>query len=68
MIDTVAPVEVIALSAQDRCDRCGARAMCQATHPDAPSELLFCGHHMNDVSVALLEQGWTIIESVTDEV
>ena len=33
-----------ALSASDRCDRCGAQAYVRATLPGG-GELLFCGHH-----------------------
>lgn len=69
MIDTVAAEEVVSLSAQDRCDRCGAQAYTIASRADVPSDLLFCKHHTRDVEPALLEQGWTVVEStLIDEV
>ena len=33
-----------ALTAEDRCDRCGAQAYLRAVLPGG-GELLFCGHH-----------------------
>ena len=41
MTTTVAPD---ALTAADRCDRCGARAYIRVSFPQG-GELLFCGHH-----------------------
>ena len=35
----------VALSAADRCDRCGAQAVAQATLASG-AHLLFCGHHL----------------------
>ncbi len=35
----------VALSAADRCDRCGAQAIARATLSSG-SHLLFCGHHL----------------------
>ncbi len=35
----------VALSAADRCDRCGAQAVAKATLSSG-AHLLFCGHHM----------------------
>ncbi len=35
----------VALSAADRCDRCGAQAVAQATLSSG-AHLLFCGHHL----------------------
>lgn len=35
----------VALSAADRCDRCGAQAIAQATLSSG-AHLLFCGHHL----------------------
>lgn len=34
-----------ALTAMDRCDRCGAQALVQVLFVTAGSELLFCNHH-----------------------
>lgn len=36
-------IEDTALSAADRCDRCGAQAYVKVTMPSG--ELLFCAHH-----------------------
>jgi hypothetical protein len=33
------------LTAEDRCDRCGAQAYARVVLPSG-GELLFCGHHM----------------------
>ena len=35
----------VALSAADRCDRCGAQAIARAILPSG-ADLLFCGHHL----------------------
>ena len=40
----VATIAHEALTAADRCDRCGARAYVRVTLP-AGGELLFCAHH-----------------------
>lgn len=47
MEDTVTPLETAAnsLTAEDRCDVCGAQAYIRVTL--ATGELLFCGHHGN---------------------
>lgn len=47
------------LTAQDRCDRCGARAV-HVARKKGFSELLFCGHHHREFEDALLNQGWGI--------
>jgi len=51
-----APVTGRALTAHDRCDRCGAQAYVRATLP-AGTELLFCGHHGNAHRPSLLVAG-----------
>ncbi|CAN5115917.1 hypothetical protein BH24ACT10_BH24ACT10_17560 [soil metagenome] len=51
-----APVTAPALTAHDRCDRCGAQAYVRATLP-AGTELLFCGHHGNSHRPSLLVAG-----------
>lgn len=45
-----------ALSATDRCDRCGAQAYLQAILPDG-GELLFCAHHGRDNASKLRQIG-----------
>ena len=47
-----------ALTALDRCDRCGAQALVRATLPYG--ELLFCGHHGNAHRPSLLVAGASI--------
>lgn len=47
------------LTAQDRCDRCGARALAVAKKFGL-SDLLFCGHHLHEHEDALLRQDWII--------
>jgi ribosomal protein L37E len=49
-------LEMPALTAHDRCDRCGAQAYLRATLP-AGTELLFCGHHGNAHRPSLLVAG-----------
>jgi hypothetical protein len=46
----------VALTAQDRCDRCGAQAYLRAVLPTG-LELLFCGHHGNAQRAGLLVAG-----------
>jgi hypothetical protein len=43
-IVTTSVVDDAALTAADRCDRCGAQAYVRVTLPGG-SELLFCAHH-----------------------
>ncbi|MGH3432576.1 MAG: DUF7455 domain-containing protein [Thermocrispum sp.] len=43
-----------ALTASDRCDRCGAAAKVRAVLP-AGGELLFCGHHARQHEAKLKE-------------
>lgn len=47
------------LTAQDRCDRCGARAAYVATKPGL-ADLMFCGHHYRAHKDKLIEQYWLI--------
>ena len=42
------------LTAFDRCDRCGAVATTRAVLPSG-GELLFCGHHIRQHQLKLLE-------------
>ncbi len=48
---TTALAETPALTALDRCDRCGAQAKVRAVL--AHGELLFCGHHARQHGDAL---------------
>ena len=45
-------LEQTPLTAQDRCDRCGAQAYVRATLISG-GELLFCGHHAKEYSEGL---------------
>jgi hypothetical protein len=57
MTTTTAPSVVdTPLSAQDRCDRCGAQAYIRATLPSG-ADLLFCAHHGNAHRPSLLVAG-----------
>ena len=51
-----APTSAPALTAHDRCDRCGAQAYVRATLPGG-TDLLFCGHHGNAHRPLLLVAG-----------
>ena len=44
--------EVVELTANDRCDRCTARAMVRATFLNG--ELYFCGHHARQIATPLV--------------
>jgi hypothetical protein len=44
----------VALDAADRCDRCGAQAVAQATLSSG-AHLLFCGHHLRAHEASLRE-------------
>jgi hypothetical protein len=48
---TTALASAPALTALDRCDRCGAQALVRAVLPSG--DLLFCGHHARKHSEAL---------------
>ena len=48
---TTALATPAALTALDRCDRCGAQALVRAVLP--AGELLFCGHHARKHAEAL---------------
>ncbi len=61
MTTAVAPA-ASALSAADRCDRCGAQAYLRVELVSG-GELLFCAHHAREHSDALRE----VAASMTDE-
>ena len=52
------------LTAQDRCDRCGAQAYMEVIAEGWPSELRFCNHHAS-IHEAALNQAPDIV--VVDE-
>jgi len=60
MIDFDNPV--IAFTALDRCDGCGAQAYSVA-QKEGHADLLFCAHHRREHYATLLDEGW----SVTDD-
>jgi len=47
-------IEQVELTATDRCDKCGARAMVRATLKTG--ELYFCGHHAKETGYTLVLQ------------
>lgn len=56
----------VALSAADRCDRCGAQAVARATLSSG-AHLLFCGHHLRahearlrDISARIAKASGTV--------
>jgi recombinational DNA repair protein (RecF pathway) len=51
MTTALATATAPALTALDRCDRCGAQAQVRAVLPTG--ELLFCGHHARQYADAL---------------
>jgi hypothetical protein len=59
MTETPAPV----LTAQDRCDRCGAQA-----HVLYDNGLLFCAHHNREHAPALVAKGATVLTDTTSTI
>lgn len=55
----------VALGAADRCDRCGAQAVAQATLASG-SHLLFCGHHLRAHEASLQAASARISRSTLD--
>ena len=53
-------IEKIELTANDRCDRCSARAMVRATLKNG--ELYFCGHHAKETGYTLALQALEIYD------
>lgn len=60
---TIAPAAE--LTALDRCDRCGARAVVRATLASG-GELLFCGHHARKYEAKLTELAASLHDSRTN--
>lgn len=48
------------LTAEDRCDRCAARAMVRATL--VSGELYFCGHHARETGYTLVQKSVQIYD------
>jgi len=57
----MATIARTALSATDRCDRCGARAYLRVILPGG-GELLFCAHHGRAHEAALRARGSKILD------
>lgn len=57
MISTRNPC--VDFNADDRCDRCGARAYACASRDGM--ELTFCVHHIKQHALALEDDGWYIV-------
>lgn len=55
-----------ALTATDRCDRCGAGARVRALLPSG-GELLFCQHHANEHQDRLVELSATIVTGAAED-
>ncbi|WP_248582035.1 hypothetical protein [Nocardioides sp. InS609-2] len=60
MTTAVAP-SAAALSAADRCDRCGAQAYLRV-ELQSGGELLFCAHHAREHADALREVAVTVVD------
>ena len=60
---TLAPATTRPLVNADRCDRCGAAAQVVARN-ETNMVLLFCNHHGDKHSVALLEQNWYLDDKI----
>jgi hypothetical protein len=48
------------LTAEDRCDRCSARALVRATLTNG--ELYFCGHHAKETGYTLLMKSVSVYD------
>lgn len=59
MIDADFPM--IEFTAESRCDRCAARALCLAKHEDF-GELMFCWHHRKEFVDRLEDDGWELVD------
>jgi len=53
-------VKVEELTAQDRCDKCSARALIRAKFTSG--ELLFCGHHARELEEKLTAQAVSVFD------
>lgn len=53
--------EAPVLTANDRCDRCGAQAWVLFLHTGG-HDLLFCNHHFNEHESKLVGQGTVVID------
>jgi hypothetical protein len=63
MTPTLIPDTVVAiLTAADRCDRCGARAISRVTLAGG-GELFFCGHHTRRYDEALRAAAAEVVTS-----
>lgn len=54
------------LTLKDRCDRCGAAAKSRFLKPTF--ELFLCGHHSNQHSEELVNQGWIAISETANHI
>lgn len=53
------------LTAQDRCDRCGAQAYLRVELSEAGLELLFCAHHAREHKDKLAQMAGAVIHDET---
>lgn len=58
MVEDMETLEKPSLTALDRCDTCGARAVALVTKDEM--ELLFCNHHLMKNKDGLDRNGWTV--------
>ena len=54
-----------ALTAEDRCDRCGAQAYLRVELAEAGLELLFCAHHAREHGDKIKELEGAVIQDET---
>ena len=53
-------VSTVELTAEDRCDKCSARALVRATF--ATGELYFCGHHARETGYMLVMKATSVYD------
>jgi hypothetical protein len=60
-VKPISPI-VNPLTANDRCDSCGAQAYASALMPRADAPMLFCGHHFARFELKLHASGAVLID------
>lgn len=65
MTPTLSPTEHEALTAFDRCDRCGAQGRVRVVLPSG-SDLIFCGHHAREYETKLRVVGQIVVDETAN--
>jgi len=65
MTPTLSPTEHEALTAFDRCDRCGAQGRVRVVLASG-SDLIFCGHHAREYETKLRDVGQIVVDETAN--